>query len=71
MFSKIQSPPNNDVTLIPLFCQTENGFIKTLSPPSTVSHSSKNFKPNQAKSVREKKDGLALKIQQTNLAKVG
>ena len=40
-------------TLIPIISQIENGLIKTQSPPNTISHSPKHFKPSQAKSVRE------------------
>ena len=48
-----------------MFSQIEKGFSKIQSPPNTISHSPKDFKPNQAKSVREKKDGLAFKIWRT------
>ena len=42
-------------TLTPIFCHIGKVFIKTQSPPNTISHSPKHFKPSQAKSVREKK----------------
>ena len=48
-------------TLIPIFCIIEKGFIKIQSPPNTISHSPKNLKPNQAKSVREKKEWAIIK----------
>ena len=43
---------NHYLTLIPMFCQIEKGLSKIQSPPNTISHSPKNFKSNQAKSVR-------------------
>ena len=35
----------NFFTLIPKLCQIEKGFTKILSPPNTISHCPKNFRP--------------------------
>ena len=52
-------------TLIPVFCQIENGFIKIQSPPNTLQKTSSQTKPRVWESVRENKGPASLKIRWT------